>query len=62
MISYERLLEIVCEAERVRCNQLYERFEGECKNLKGGCDKCIVEALCITEEEYLELFGDSYGL
>ena len=29
MITYERLIEIIEEAERVRCNQLYEKYDGQ---------------------------------
>ena len=61
MISYERLIEIVREAERVRCNQLYERFDGQCQKIKSNCKECIIKSLDITENEYDELFKELYG-
>lgn len=61
MINYERLFEIAVEAERERCNILCEArelFGQECDREK--CKECVMEALCITEDEYTELMESVY--
>lgn len=63
MINNKRLIEIIVEAERIRCSQINDRYGDKypCECSCEGCRDCIMKALNITKEEYNEIFkGEDY--